>query len=445
MSSPSTPTIPEIITPTSRARDPPVITPFHNDPYMIVRRAYTPIAMDIKSDPFEDPIETEETHPLSPRAAPLSPDYYPSSPDYTPNTSHSDEELEPMEASETRTVSPSDSTSPLSPDHPLTQTSPTPTPSRVSYCHSTTCMAVRTQPTLSPGISAKLTEAMALSPTSFSKRCISSYETSSSSASPASSPTFPIRKRYRGTSEPILDTETEGDELKAEGTGSESEESKDEGPGSKSKEAASKGQQQSVPEQQRVDETPTPRLPTRPIWVDPEDDTVYIDIEFDAPPVHAPFQTPTLLDWSSGSLLVSPASLTVSSPVASLVTTPAATITVDEDEFLEGYGRDFTRLFARSEAVCNEIHSQCFRLGSLERGQEHATISFGALWRPVLALEAWAGETDAQRAALWQARYEDQRDIHALRMHSVNGSRCRRQGLRERVATLEQRMDRLER
>ncbi|GKD66480.1 hypothetical protein Tco_1308588 [Tanacetum coccineum] len=28
-------------------------------------------------------------------------------------------------------------------------------------------------------------------------------------------------------------------------------------------------------------------------------------------------------------------------------------------------------------------------------------MTFGAIWRPVLALEAWAGQTDAQRAALW--------------------------------------------
>ncbi|GJW00833.1 hypothetical protein Tco_1556084 [Tanacetum coccineum] len=272
---------------------------------------------------------------------------------------------------------------------------------------------------------------MALSPTSFSKRYISSYETSSSSVSPASSPTLPIRKRYRGTSEPILDTETEGDELKAEGTGSESEESKDEGPGSKSKEAASKGQQQqAVPIEETAADKPLGlgygaarrrvlELVKGHVPSTYEDDTVYIDIEFDAPPVCAPFQTPTLPDGSSGSLPVSPASL--SSPVASLVTTPAATITVDKDEFLE-----------------------CFRLGSLERGQEHDTISFGALWRLVLALVAWAGETDAQRAALWQARYKDQRDIHALRMQHVVDQR-EMQGLRERVATLERRMDRLER
>ncbi|GKC32976.1 hypothetical protein Tco_1040270 [Tanacetum coccineum] len=59
--------------------------------------------------------------------------------DYTPDTPHTDEELEPIEASKTRTASLSDSTLPLSPDHPQpTQTSPTPTLSRPCYYRSKT-------------------------------------------------------------------------------------------------------------------------------------------------------------------------------------------------------------------------------------------------------------------------------------------------------------------
>ncbi|GJR87333.1 hypothetical protein Tco_0211344 [Tanacetum coccineum] len=96
-----------------------------------------------------------------------------------------------MEPSETRIVSPSYSTAPLYPNHPLTQTSPTLTPSRASYYHSTLRMAMRTQPTMSLGFSARVTEAMTLSPLSFRKRYGSSYETPSSSASPTSSdPSF---------------------------------------------------------------------------------------------------------------------------------------------------------------------------------------------------------------------------------------------------------------
>ncbi|GKD68130.1 hypothetical protein Tco_1322220 [Tanacetum coccineum] len=149
---------------------------------------------------------------------------------------------------------------------------------------------------------------MTLSPLSFHKRYRSSYEAPSSSASPASSLTLPIRKRYRGTSELILDTKTEGDESEAKGTDLESEESKDEGPGSRRYRAARRrtlefaegtvpstfkvGQSSRfVAGQQRADETPMPRLPNRPTWVNPKDDTVYLDIEFD-PPTHAPVQTP---------------------------------------------------------------------------------------------------------------------------------------------------------
>ncbi|GKB89719.1 hypothetical protein Tco_0961991 [Tanacetum coccineum] len=276
---------------------------------------------------------------------------------------------------------------------------------------------------------------MALSPPSFCNRYRSSYKTPFSSPSPSLSPTLPIQKRYRGTSEPILDTETEDDESEAKGAGSRSEESKDEDPGSEGEEAAS--------EEQKADKTP--KIPTRPTWVDPKDGTVYIDIELDAPPDRAPVQTLASPEWSSSSLPISPASLTIPSHVASPVTTPSATIILDEDEFievgaqlelhgsilhdhtqrlnalpptlLEGMGWDITKLNDRSAVVRGKIHSQRFRLGSLEREQEQATITFGALWQPVLALEAWAGWTDAQRADLWQARYEDQRKIHALRMH----------------------------
>ncbi|GJS44492.1 hypothetical protein Tco_0569535 [Tanacetum coccineum] len=92
-------------------------------------------------------------------------------------------------------------------------------------------MAVRTQPTLSPLLSAILTEAMALSPSSFCKRYMSSYETPLSSSSPASSPTLPLRKRYRCTSKLTVYINTESDELEDEGTHSKT---------------TSEGQQQSV-------------------------------------------------------------------------------------------------------------------------------------------------------------------------------------------------------
>ncbi|GKD65756.1 hypothetical protein Tco_1307864 [Tanacetum coccineum] len=438
--------------------------PSSYDPYLIVGHVHTPAAIDTESEPEEAPSEIEELQPLAARTTPPSSDHTPTSSNPTPVSPLINEEFDASEPSDTRITSsystaPSDSTTPLSPDHPLTQTSPTLRLSRPLYYHRTARMAVRTQLAMSTGLSAWVTEAMTISPSSFCKRYGSSYETPSSSASPASSLTLPIRKRYRGTSEPILDIETKDVESEAEGASSRSEELKEEGLDLKEEEAASE-QQQAVPVEDTAADEPlrlrykAARLRALELVedpapstfeVDPEDGTVYIDIEFDAPPVRAPVQTPTSPEWSSGSLPVSPASLTIPSPIASPVTTPAATIAVDEDEFievgaqlelhgsilqdhtqhldalpptlLEGMGRDITELYDRLVVVRGEIHSQHFRL---------------------------AGETDAQRAALWQARYEDQREIHALRMQHAADQR-EMQGLRERVATLERRMDRFER
>ncbi|GJZ44523.1 retrovirus-related pol polyprotein from transposon TNT 1-94 [Tanacetum coccineum] len=155
---------------------------------------------DNESDPEEAPSEAEESQPLDPRVPLRS------------------EEFEASELSGTRIISShslvsSDSTTPLSPDHPLTHVLPTPTPTRVSFHHWTARIVVRTQPTLSPDISARIVKAAALSLSSFRKRYISSYETSSTSSS-----TLPVRKRYRGISKLILDTDSKVDELGEEDT-----------------------------------------------------------------------------------------------------------------------------------------------------------------------------------------------------------------------------------
>ncbi|GKA68819.1 hypothetical protein Tco_0768736 [Tanacetum coccineum] len=48
-------------------------------------------------------------------------------------------------------------------------------------------------------------------------------------------------------------------------------------------------------------------------------------------------------------------------------------------------------------------------LRSLEQERERAIVTFGAIWRPVLPLEAWTEQTNAQRSVMWQARYKDHR------------------------------------
>ncbi|GKF08274.1 hypothetical protein Tco_0042498, partial [Tanacetum coccineum] len=293
--------------------------PSSADLYLTVGQAHTPATVDTESEPEEAPSEIEEFLPLVSKI-PLT-----------------NEKFEASKPSDTRTASSysltsSDSTTPLSPDHPLTQASPTPTPTRALFHHRTARIAVLTQPTLSPGMSARIAKATALSPSSFFKRYRSSYET----PSPSSSPTLPIQKRYRGTPELIEDTEDESSDLNAKREGSKDEGHglEDEGPGlEEEEEAAPEGQQHTVPtvdtvmdeplrlgygalrrrelalgegsvpstfkigqnsrsvlEQQRVGETPAPRIPMHTTWIDPQDNIVYLDIEID-PRACAPVQT----------------------------------------------------------------------------------------------------------------------------------------------------------
>ncbi|GJV09262.1 hypothetical protein Tco_1346918, partial [Tanacetum coccineum] len=56
------------------------------------------------------------------------------------------------------------------------------------------------------------------------------------------------------------------------------------------------------------------------------------------------------------------------------------------------------------DAVKEEIFlSEVPGFRSLKYKQESVAVTFGAIWRPLLAFKAWAGQTDAQRAALWHA------------------------------------------
>ncbi|GJY53634.1 hypothetical protein Tco_0445298 [Tanacetum coccineum] len=163
---------------------------------------------DTKSELEEAPSEAKESHLLGSKAPLIS------------------EEFEAFEQSGTRTISSyssasSDSTALLSPDHPLTHVSPTPTPTRASFYRRTTRMTVCAQPAMSLGHLARVTEMMALSDSSFYKRYRSSYETLLTSPSL----TLPVRKRYRGTSKLIEDTEGESSELDSEREGSEDESS----------------------------------------------------------------------------------------------------------------------------------------------------------------------------------------------------------------------------
>ncbi|GKF07203.1 hypothetical protein Tco_0041427 [Tanacetum coccineum] len=115
--------------------------------------------------------------------------------------------------------------------------------------------------------------------------------------------------------------------------------------------------------------------------------------------------------------------LTVPSPVA----TPTA---VETEGFLtelgaQRYDRVIGELFTRSRAVRDEIFSQRYQFMSLEYEHERVAMTFGAIWRPVLALKAWAGQTDSQRAALWHAISDVQGENRDLRLQLAKERRAR--------------------
>ncbi|GKA00168.1 hypothetical protein Tco_0672718, partial [Tanacetum coccineum] len=113
-----------------------------------------------------------------------------------------------------------------------------------------------------------------------------------------------------------------------------------------------------VLERQGAERVSAFRQPTLDTWVNPEDGRVYIDIPAYVP-LAAPVQTPPSLEWSLGSLPVSPSSPEVPSLIASLVATPTTT-RLDID-------RDVRELYNRPGAVRDEIFSQRYRFRSLER------------------------------------------------------------------------------
>nr|GFA42610.1 hypothetical protein [Tanacetum cinerariifolium] len=178
-----------------------VPVPLPKDPDEAIRQAYL-VGTDSESEPFEG----EAMTPESPHIV-------------APPTCHV-EESEGFSTFGARSTS-SDSTAPLSPDHPLTHT----TPVLVLILCRTARMAMRVSLVMSPGLSAGMAEVAAMSDSAFCKRFRSSYDSSPS-------PTLPVRKRYRGTSKLILGIDSEEDEEVKDSSDSDSKSTdvEDEGP-----------------------------------------------------------------------------------------------------------------------------------------------------------------------------------------------------------------------
>ncbi|GJT25973.1 hypothetical protein Tco_0895910 [Tanacetum coccineum] len=391
-----------------------VAVPLLEDPYEAIRQAYL-VETDTESEPFDD-LRTES--PESPHVVASLISF----PDSTPPIGYV-EESEGSSTSSAGSTS-SDSTTPLSPDHPLTRDTPVLVPS--------------------------------LRRTARIARFRSSYE-----SSPSPSPTLLVRKRYRGTSELILGTDSEGDELGDEkvslDSDSGSEDAKDEGPAAGDEDPGldDKGyglddESHGINDEGHSVESDGLDLEEEDEAVpeDPEDGTVYIDVPT-SPPSVQPVQTPPSPDWTPSSLPISPSHSNVPSPVSlplisltvpSPVATPTATILVDEDQFIE-IDRDVRELYTRSRAVKDEIFFQRYRLRSLEQDQERAVITFRALWRPVLALETWAEHVDTRMANMSRAGYDDHRLVHDLLVQQTS-LQHELQEIRGRVTALEQERDR---
>ncbi|GJT46107.1 hypothetical protein Tco_0954822 [Tanacetum coccineum] len=267
---------------------------------------------------------------------------------------------------------------------------------------------------MSLGLSTRVAEATTLSDSAFRKRYRSSSETS---PSPTASPVLPLGKRYRGTSKLILDTNNEGDDIGDEDGEEEEDKSldldderegtEDEGPSAEGEglklgedEAAPEGQQQVAP---------------------------VVDAAL-GEPLGLGFMALRRLELAEreGELPIIPSPIL--SPMAYLaIPSPTALAAAAEAESF------MIKLGAQVEMQRGLIRDHTERW-------ERAIVTFSALWRLVLALEVWASQTDAQRAALWHAMYDVRRENHELRLRLVE-ERRKQIELADRVARLERRQE----
>ncbi|GKE61236.1 hypothetical protein Tco_1511603, partial [Tanacetum coccineum] len=341
-------------------------------------------------------------------------------------------------------------------------------PILVPILHRTARMAVRVPYAMSSGLSTSMAEVEAMSESAFRKRFRSFYE-SSPSVSP---PDLPLRKHYHGTSKLVKGSEEDDDEEDEEiaesmDSDSVSEDAEDKGPTAEDEDpavedegltAAVKGpdmddedydlddetrgmddegrgiddeghsvesdrlgleEEEAVPGGQRQVALVVGTTVSAPLglgygalrrrelalwWVmytaDPEEGMIYIDIPDYTPPA-PPVQTPPSPEWTSATLT-----------------------TVETEGFL-------TKLRAQVEMQGGLIHDHVVRLEelshtlfdrSLEYEQERVVMTFEAIWRPVLALEAWAG----QNRDLWLQLAEERRARLEL-VEVVDGMRRRQE------------------
>nr|GEU35614.1 DNA-directed DNA polymerase [Tanacetum cinerariifolium] len=259
----------------------------------------------------------------------------------------------------------SNSIAPLLPNHPLTHT----TPVLVPILYRTIRLAVCVPPVMSHSLSAGMAKVAAMSNLAFCKRFRSSYDC-------LPSPTLPVRKRYKGTSEPILGTDSKEDEELEEsldsdskspdvddesyGLDGESHGVDDESHGLDDESYGIDGEGRSIESDGLGlrEEEVVPEGQQRAVSVVGTTMSEPLGLGYGAlrlrelalkeDHVHSRFETPPSPEWTSGLLPISPSTsivpspisspmilLTVPSPIASPMATLTATILVDEDQFIE--------------------------------------------------------------------------------------------------------------
>ncbi|GKC71428.1 hypothetical protein Tco_1117311 [Tanacetum coccineum] len=271
-------------------------------------------------------------------------------------------------------------------------------------------MVVRVHTMRCIGILPVFVEVAAMSESAFCKRFRSSYE-SSPSLSP---PDLPSRKRYRGTSELVEDSEEDDDEEDEEI------EEKDEGPTTKDEDPAAGDEglaagvegpsmddeshglddeshvEDSEEDDNEEDEEIEDSMDSDSVSRDREDEGPTAEDEDPAAKdegVTTGVEGPGVDDEGYG-LDSTHLPHGQTRRTGGLISDHAVRLEELSPALFERYDRDIGELFTRSGAVREEIFSQRYRFRSLEYEQERVAVTFGAIWRPVLALEAWAENRD---------------------------------------------------
>nr|GEV74634.1 hypothetical protein [Tanacetum cinerariifolium] len=315
------------------------------------------------------------------------------------------------------------------PDHPLTHT----TPVSVPILRRTARMVVRVPHVMLPGLSASMVEVEAMSDSAFRKRFRSSYDS-------LPSPTLLVKKWYRGTSELILGTDSEEVEESSD-SGSESEDIEDEGPTAEDEDLATEDEGLAAGVEGSSVDDESYGLDGEIHGVDDEshglnDKSYGIDgeghgIESDGPCLGEEEAVP---EGQQRAVLVVGTAMSeplgLGSKRVSVFRLPTLTTWTDPEDGMVYI--DVPVYPPPAPPVQTPPLPE-----SLEHEQERTVVTFGALWRLVLALEAWAGRVDTRMTDMSWAGYDDHRLVYDMLLQQTALQR-EPQEMRDCVTVLEQ-------